>query len=79
MVIQSCPVDTANVHPRKPCSIVSIRLSIPLYSLSKPLSSNFNVRLFSVTIRTTCSGVPSGMSTSISRVSLTLAPITPDK
>ena len=52
---------------------------MPPYSLSKPLSSNFKVRLFSVTIRTTCSGVPSGMSTSISRVSLTLAPITPDK
>ena len=28
-----------------------------LYSLSKPLSSNFKVRLFSVTVRTTCSGV----------------------
>ena len=47
------------------------------YSSSKPLSSNLRVRLFSVTVRTTCSGVPSGMLASISKVSRTSAPTNP--
>ncbi len=50
-----------------------------LYSSSNPLTSNFSVRLFSVTVRTTCSGAPSGMSASISSVTLTLEPIRPDR
>ena len=44
-----------------------------LYSSSNPLTSNFSVRLFSVTVRTTCSGAPSGMFASISSVTLTAA------
>ena len=36
------------------------------YSRSNPALLNFRVRLFSVTVRTTCSGAPSGMSASIS-------------
>ena len=54
-------------------------LTITPYSRSKPLSSNFNVRLFSVTMRITLSGAPSGISASISMVILTFAPNSPDR
>ena len=53
-------------------TIISVR-----YSDSNPLSSNFNVRVFSLTVLTTCSGAPCGMSASISRVSFTSAPRSP--
>ena len=46
------------------------------YSLSNPLLlSNFSVRLFSVTVRTTLSGTPAVISASISRETLTFDPI----
>ena len=43
------------------------------YASSNPWLSNFNVRQFSVTVRTTFSGAPDGMSASISRVIFTFA------
>ena len=39
-----------------------------IYSSSNPLTPNVTVLLFSVTMRTTCSGAPSGMVASISSV-----------
>jgi len=50
-----------------------------IYSLSNPELSNFNVRQFSVTVRTTLSGAPEGISASISSVTVTLAPRRPLK
>jgi hypothetical protein len=49
------------------------------YSVSKPLLVNFSVRLFSVTVRTTLSGAPSGISASISRVTRTDDPTRPTR
>jgi hypothetical protein len=49
------------------------------YSVSKPLLVNFSVRLFSVTVRTTLSGAPSGISASISRVTRTDEPTRPTR
>lgn len=43
------------------------------------LDVNLRLRLFSVTIRTTLSGAPEGIVAWISRVTLTSAPINPDK
>src|SRR4051794_5361481 len=51
--------------------------SLGHYSLSKPWVVNFSVRLFSVTVRTTLSGVPFGISASNSRVTVTVEPIRP--
>jgi hypothetical protein len=45
------------------------------YSFSKPWDVNFSVRRFSVTIRTTVSGVPVGMVAAISNVTFTDEPI----
>ena len=47
------------------------------YSLSNPWLVNFSVRLFSVTVRTTWSGAPAGISASISSVTVTFAPTRP--
>lgn len=47
------------------------------YSFSKPWLVNFSVRLFSVTVRTTFSGAPEGISASISSVTFTVEPIRP--
>jgi len=55
---------------RTPFSIKSTRLGfgvresevVAAYSSSKPWLMNFSVRVFSVTVRTTRSGVPSGIS-----------------
>jgi hypothetical protein len=44
------------------------------YRSSNPWTLNFSVRLFSVTIRTTSSGTPSGTFTEISSVTSTSAP-----
>src|SRR6266404_3626370 len=44
------------------------------YDSSNPWELNLRVRQFSVTVRTTLSGAPSGISASISTVTLTLAP-----
>lgn len=50
------------------------------YSVSKPLLlANFRVRLFSVTVRTTLSGAPPGISASISKVTRTDEPTKPSK
>jgi hypothetical protein len=40
---------------------------------------NFSVRLFSVTVRTTLSGAPLGISASISSVTFTFAPTIPER
>ena len=48
-----------------------------LESASKPWLVNFKVRLFSVTVLTTCSEAPEGISASTSRVMVTLAPTIP--
>ena len=61
------------------CTSSVSRILSQSYAVSKPLSLKFRVRLFSVTIRTTCSGAPSGMLASISRVSFTSAPSRPAK
>jgi len=44
-----------------------------------PWLSNFSARLFSVTVRTTLPGVPSGTSASISSVTVTSAPTSPER
>src|SRR2546422_5610756 len=49
------------------------------YSFSNPWLVNLSVRLFSVTVRTTCSGAPEGISASTSSVTLTFAPTRPDR
>ena len=49
------------------------------YSFSNPWLVNLSVRLFSVTVRTTLSGAPSGTSASISRVTVTRAPMRPER
>jgi|WetSurMetagenome_2_1015567.scaffolds.fasta_scaffold75222_2 hypothetical protein len=49
------------------------------YSFSNPRLVNFRVRLFSVTVRTTCSGAPEGISATISRVTSTFDPTDPAK
>jgi|GEM_PF-3530274 len=50
-----------------------------IYPPSKPCVENFNVRLFSVTVRTTISGAPSGLSASTSSVTRTFAPTRPER
>ena len=51
-----------------------------VYSVSKPLLlPNFSVRLFSVTVRTTLSGTPAGISASISSVIFTFDPTRPTR
>ena len=61
--------------------MAAIRFEIfcPDHSFSNTMLSNFNTRLFSVTVRTTWSGAPSGISASTSRVMVTFAPTRPDK
>jgi hypothetical protein len=54
-------------------------LASDLHSVSKPLLENFRVRLFSVTVRTTWSGAPSGISASISNVTRTDDPTSPTR
>ena len=49
------------------------------YSVSKPWLVNLSVRLFSVTVRTTWSGAPDGMSAVISSVTVTFAPTRLDR
>src|SRR4051812_37792692 len=50
------------------------------YSVSKPLLlANFSVLPFSVTVRTTLSDAPAGMSASISRVTRTVEPTRPTR
>ena len=49
------------------------------YALSNPWLVNLRVRLFSVTIRTTLSGTPSGISASISSVTRTEDPRSPTR
>ena len=49
------------------------------YSFSNPWFLNFRVRLFSVTVRTTVSGAPSGIFASISSVTVTFAPTSPER
>ena len=52
--------------------------SVPgAYSFSKPWLVNFRVRLFSVTVRTTWSEAPEGISASTSSVTVTFAPTRP--
>ena len=46
---------------------------------SNPWLANLRVRLFSVTVLTTFSGAPSGISASISRVTMTSAPTRPER
>jgi len=48
------------------------------YSFSNSWLVNFNVRLFSVTVRTTWSGAPEGISASTSSVTVTFAPTRPE-
>ena len=52
--------------------------SAPPYDSSKPWLPNFRVRLFSVTVRTTLSGAPPGISAAISIVTVTRAPTRAD-
>jgi hypothetical protein len=49
------------------------------YSFSNPCCVNFRVRLFSVTVRTTLSGAPDGISASTSSVTVTVEPTRPTK
>jgi hypothetical protein len=49
------------------------------YSFSNPRLVNFSVRLFSVTVRTTWSGAPDGISAWISSVTVTFAPTRPER
>ncbi len=53
----------ASTFPRRAMPHLS-----PSYSRSKPCVSNLRVRLFSVTVRTTCSGTPPGTSASMDTV-----------
>lgn len=68
-----------NILPEISCWL---RINSPFrinYSFSNPWLVNFKVRLFSVTVRTTLSGAPSGILASISMVTVTLAPTRPDR
>ena len=55
------------------------RLGRITYSLSNPWLVNLSVRLFSVTVRTTLSGTPAGISASISSVTRTEDPMSPTR
>ena len=49
------------------------------YDSSNPWLWNFSVRLFSLTVRTTFSGTPSGTFAAMSKLTVTSAPTRPDK
>ena len=69
------------LSPQRGDNLGSIPGSAPsrCYSVSKPWLVNLSVRLFSVTVRTTWSGAPDGMSAVISSVTVTFAPTRLDR
>lgn len=84
------PTPTVPPHNRRPIILLRYRdhdsrrvpafaIYGPHHSLSKPWLVNFRVLLFSVTARTTWSDAPSGISASISSVTMTSAPSCADR